>query len=129
VDACQDRESRKRSRRQNHKNEQKNVLMTWFIKHECDPYPNNDEKSALAQAAGLEVRQVEQCESAARSLPVNTPTARLPLAILAAAMRLTVRLPRSPDSDCCPCLCRVHKSQEALLARPGQPAKGGAPPD
>jgi len=59
VDASPDHDSRKRSRRQNHKNEQKNVLMSWFIKHECDPYPNNDEKYALAKAAGLQVRQVE----------------------------------------------------------------------
>lgn len=55
----QNEASTKRGRRQNHKNEQKNVLMAWFAQHELDPYPNNDEKFALARASGLEVRQVE----------------------------------------------------------------------
>eukprot|EP00967_Tisochrysis_lutea_P082387 scaffold114064_cov30-Tisochrysis_lutea.AAC.1 len=58
----QNEASTKRGRRQNHKNEQKNVLMAWFAQHELDPYPNNDEKFALARASGLEVRQVEHCE-------------------------------------------------------------------
>jgi len=77
VDASPDHDSRKRSRRQNHKNEQKNVLMSWFIKHECDPYPNNDEKYALAKAAGLQVRQVEHCElsAAASRRPPSAPVA------------------------------------------------------
>jgi len=74
--------SRKRSRRQNHKNEQKNVLMDWFFMHELDPYPNNDEKLYLARVSGLEVRQVEHCESAPAPLSAPMPLclhASLPL--------------------------------------------------
>ena len=95
---------RKKARRQNHRNEQKSVLIEvrathrvqqpppnlhpaqhkcprpplsrglcprlptqWFSKHELDPYPNGEEKLALARAAGLELRQVEHCAPAARA--------------------------------------------------------------
>eukprot|EP00965_Chrysotila_dentata_P198203 6178652-Pleurochrysis_carterae.AAC.2 len=50
--------------------DQKNVLMSWFMEHEHDPYPTNDEKEDLALAAGLEVKQVEHCACQPRRLRV-----------------------------------------------------------
>jgi hypothetical protein len=84
ADALPDHESRKRSRRQNHQNDQKNVLLSWFLKHECDPYPSNEDKYALARAAGLEVRQVEHCELGACLMAADIPIPRgglVPLAV------------------------------------------------
>ena len=39
----------KRARRQNHRSDQRSVLMDWFKQHEVDPYPNNEAKADLAR--------------------------------------------------------------------------------
>ena len=51
----------KRSRRQNHRTDQKSVLMEWFDQHKADPYPSTEEKELLAQQSELDVKQVEHC--------------------------------------------------------------------
>eukprot|EP00962_Isochrysis_galbana_P045815 scaffold18180_cov128-Isochrysis_galbana.AAC.3 len=65
--------------------------MSWFIKHECDPYPNNDEKYALAKAAGLQVRQVEHCElsAAASRRPPSAPGSQIAGSATGAARQIS----------------------------------------
>ena len=49
------------NRRRNHRQDQLSILQRWFNDHVDDPYPNPDEKAALARKVGMEVRQIEHC--------------------------------------------------------------------
>ncbi|EOD27041.1 hypothetical protein EMIHUDRAFT_236129 [Emiliania huxleyi CCMP1516] len=62
---------RKKARRQNHRYEQK----SWFSKHELDPYPNGEEKLALARFTNRRKRHWRATESdAAGAAPAQGAT-------------------------------------------------------
>ena len=47
------------ARRRNHRHEQLNILKQWFDEHASDPYPSPEEKVDLAEAVGMEIKQIE----------------------------------------------------------------------
>ena len=52
-------QAQKINRRRNHRQDQLDVLRRWFEEHGSDPYPSPEEKTALAERVGMEVRQIE----------------------------------------------------------------------
>ncbi len=88
-------------RRHKHRPDQKKVLRDWFDAHAIDPYPTTEEKAQLAQLAGMDVKQVENCAQPHQ----NCYRPSFPLTIhscMCLGARLSYR--------------RVHKSTETQLA-------------
>ena len=60
---CDDQRLVKPLRRRNHRHDQLSTLRQWFDEHVSDPYPTPEEKQDLADQLGMEVKQIEHCES------------------------------------------------------------------
>ena len=78
-DEVQPQAPTKVNRRRNHRQDQLDVLRRWFDEHGSDPYPSPEEKTALAERVGMEVRQIEHWFTNRRKRHWRSKAGQLPM--------------------------------------------------